>query len=176
MENTMATLENLNALKLTDEKRPKNQPPIVQRRNKLISKLWEQLELAKARHTGKDFVIKRYKNVKDLEGNIKSIEKPKRIKPWWFTSNTGALCINVFYGSKVLELAKGKTGIEAANLENVIEVLGLLKREAEMGTFDEAIETASLQLGSLFELKMTNKSQKSKVLTDSIAQTAFINK
>jgi phosphatidylglycerophosphate synthase len=78
----------------------------VQRRNKLISKLWEQLELAKAKHSGKDFVVKRYKNVKDLEGNIKSIEKPKRIKPWWFTSSSGALCINVFYGSKVLELAK----------------------------------------------------------------------
>ena len=60
----MATLENLNALKLTDAKRPKNQPPIVQRRNKLISKLWEQLELAKARHMGKDFVISAIKTSK----------------------------------------------------------------------------------------------------------------
>ena len=119
----MATLENLNTLKLTDAKRPKNQPPIVQRRNKLISKLWEQIELAKSKHSGKDFVVKRYKNVKDLEGNVKSIEKPKRIKPWWFNSSTGTLCINVFYGSKVLELANGKTAVEAANLENVIEVL-----------------------------------------------------
>jgi hypothetical protein len=176
MERTMATLDNLNALKLTDAKRPKNQPPIVQRRNKLISKLWEQLELAKAKHSGKDFVVKRYKNVKDLEGNIKSIEKPKRIKPWWFTSGTGTLCINVFYGSKVLELARGKTAIEAANLENVIEVLSLLKREAEIGTFDEAIESASLQLRSRFELKIPKMSQKSKILTDSIAQSAFINK
>jgi hypothetical protein len=176
MENTMGTLDSLNTLKLTDAKRPNNQPPIMQRRNKLISKLWEQLELAKARHTGNDFVIKRYKNVKDLEGNTKSIEKPKRIKPWWFTSTTGALCINVFYGSKVLELAKGKTAIEAANLENVIEVLGLLKREAEIGTFDQAIEAASLQLRSRFELKIPKTSQNSKVLTDSITQTAFINK
>ena len=172
----MAMLENLNNFKFTDTKRPKNQPPVVQRRNKLISKLWEQLELAKAKHSGKDFVIKRYKNVKDLEGNIKSVEKPKRIKPWWFTSSTGALCINVFYGSKVLELASGKTAIEAANLENVIEVLELLKREAEMGIFDEAIEAASLQLRSRFELKIPKTSQKSKVLTDSNTQTAFINK
>jgi len=172
----VAILDSLNTLKLTDAKRPKNQTPIVQRRNKLISKLWEQLELAKAKHSGKDFVVKRYKNVKDLEGNIKSIEKPKRIKPWWFTSTTGALCINVFYGSKVLELASGKSAIEAANLENVIEVLELLKREAEIGTFDAAIEVASLQLRSRFELKIPKTSQKSKVLTDSIAQTAFINK
>ena len=172
----MASLDSLNTLKLTDAKRPKNQPPIVQRRNKLISKLWEQLELAKAKHSGKDFVVKRYKNVKDLEGNMKSIEKPKRIKPWWFTSSTGALCINVFYGSKLLELANGKTAVEAANLENVIEVLELLKREAEMGTFDAAIEAASLQLRSRFELKLPKTSQKSKVLTDSNTQTAFINK
>ena len=172
----MAILENLNTLKFTDTKRPKNQPPIVQRRNKLISKLWEQLELAKSKHSGKDFVVKRYKNVKDLEGNIKSIEKPKRIKPWWFTSTTGSLCINVFYGSKLLELASGKTAVEATNLENVIEVLGLLKREAELGTFDAAIEVASLQLRSRFEMKIPKTSQKSKVLTRSIAQTQFINK
>jgi hypothetical protein len=169
MENTMANLDGLNTLKLTDAKRPKNQPPIVQRRNKLISKLWEQLELAKAKHSGKDFVVKRYKNVKDLEGNVKSIEKPKRIKPWWFTSSTGALCINVFYGSKLVELANGKTAVEVANLENVIEVLELLKREAEIGTFDAAIEAASLQLRSRFELKIPKTSQKSKVLTRSIA-------
>jgi hypothetical protein len=172
----MATLDSLNTLKLTDAKRPKNQPPIVQRRNKLISKLWEQLELAKARQSGKDFVVKRYKKVKDLEGNIKSIEKPKRIKPWWFTSSTGTLCINVFYGSKVLELASGKTAVEATNLENVIKVLELLKREAETGTFDAAIEAASLQLRSRFELKLPKTSQKSKVLTDSNTQTQFINK
>ena len=172
----MATLAGLNTLKFTDVKRPKNQPPVVQRRNKLISKLWEQLELAKAKHSGKDFVIKRYKNVKDLEGNIKSIERPKRIKPWWFTSSTGTLCINVFYGSKVLELANGKTAVEATNLEHVIEVLELLKREAEIGTFDAAIEAASLQLRSRFELKIPKTNQKSKVLTNSIAQIAFINK
>jgi hypothetical protein len=159
MENTMETLDSLNTLKLTDTKRPKNQPPIVQRRNKLISKLWEQLELAKAKHSGKDFVIKRYKNVKDREGNIKSIEKPKRIKPWWFTSSAGTLCINVFYGSKLLELASGKTAVEAANLENVIEVLELLRREAEIGTFDEAIEAASLQLRRRFELKIPKASK-----------------
>jgi hypothetical protein len=176
MENTMAILENLNNLKLTDAKRPKNQPAIVQRRNKLISKLWEQIELAKAKHSGKDFVVKRYKNVKDLEGNIKSIEKPKRIKPWWFTSSTGTLCINVFYGSKLLELANGKTAVEATNLENVIEVLELLKREAEIGTFDAPIEAASLQLRSRFELKIPKMTQKSKVLTDSNTQTSFINK
>jgi hypothetical protein len=172
----MAILENLNNLKLTDAKRPKNQPAIVQRRNKLISKLWEQIELAKAKHSGKDFVVKRYKNVKDLEGNIKSIEKPKRIKPWWFTSSTGTLCINVFYGSKLLELANGKTAVEATNLENVIEVLELLKREAEIGTFDAPIEAASLQLRSRFELKIPKMTQKSKVLTDSNTQTSFINK
>ena len=165
----MAILDSLNTFKFTDAKRPKNQPPIVQRRNKLISKLWEQLELAKAKHSGKDFVVKRYKNVKDLEGNIKSIEKPKRIKPWWFISSTGALCINVFYGSKLLELANGKTAVEAENLANVIEVLELLKLEAEIGTFDTAIEAASLHLRSRFELKIPKTSQKSKVLTRSIA-------
>jgi hypothetical protein len=162
----MATLETL---KFIDAKKPKNQSPLVQRRNKLVNKLWEQVELAKARHCGTDFVVNRHKNVKDLEGNIKRIEKPKRIKPWWFTSSSGQLCINVFYGSKLLELAKGKTAVEAKDLENVIELLELLKHEADKGTFDSAIEAASQQLRSRFELKLPKTSQKSKALNSSIA-------
>ena len=162
----MATLETL---KFIDAKKPKNQSPLVQRRNKLVNKLWEQVELAKAMHNGTDFVVNRHKNVKDLEGKIQRIEKPKRIKPWWFTSNSGQLCINVFYGSKLVELAKGKTAVEAKDLENVIEVLELLKHEAEKGTFDAAIEAASQQLRSRFELKIPKTNQKSKALNSSIA-------
>ena len=114
-------MSNLDTLKLTDATRPKNQPPVMERRNKLSKKLWEQIELAKARNTGTNFTVKRFRTIKDLEGNIRSVERDKRIKPWWFTSNSGTLCVQVFYGSKALELASGKTAIEARDLAHVVK-------------------------------------------------------
>ena len=161
---------NLDTLKLTDATRPKNQPPVIERRNKLSKKLWEQMELAKARNAGTNFTVKRFRTIKDLDGNVRSVERAKRIKPWWFTSNSGTLCVQVFYGSKALELASGKTAIEARDLEHVVEILGVIKHEVEMGTLDAAIETASHLLRSRFEMdipKTRQTSQTSMVLGNS---------
>ena len=143
---------NLDTLKFTDAHKPKNQPPVVERRNKLSKKLWEQMELAKARNAGTNFTVKCFRTVKDLDGNVRSVERAKRIRPWWFTNHDGILCVQVFYGSKALELASGKTAIEARDLAHVVEILGLIKREVELGTLDTAIEAASQLLRSRFEM------------------------
>ncbi len=156
---------NLDTLKLTDATRPKNQPPVVERRNKLSKKLWEQMELAKARNAGTNFTVKRFRTIKDLDGNVRSVERDKRIKPWWFTSNSGTLCVQVFYGSKVLELASGKTAIEARDLAHVVEILGLIKHEVELGTLDHAIETASHLLRSRFEMDIPKTRQMNQMST-----------
>ncbi len=156
---------NLDTLKLTDATRPKNQPPVVERRNKLSKKLWEQMELAKARNAGTNFTVKRFRTIKDLEGNVRSVERAKRIKPWWFTSNSGTLCVQVFYGSKALELASGKTAIEAQDLAHVVEILGLINKEVELGSLDTAIETASHLLRSRFEMDIPKTRQTNQTST-----------
>lgn len=118
-------------------------PAIQQRRNKLSNKLWEQIQLAKSQLEHTHFVVKRRVTVKDLEGNYKSIERPKRIKPWWFMTADGTLCLSVFYGSKRIELIPGKTSISVKNMADLIAALELLKSETEAGSFDAAIEHAS---------------------------------
>jgi hypothetical protein len=85
-------------------------------------------------------------------------------------SNIGTLCVQVFYGSKALELASGKTASEAQDLEHVVEILGLIKHEVELGTLDGAIETASHFLRSRFEMdipKTRQTNQTSMVLGNS---------
>jgi hypothetical protein len=165
---------NLDTLKFTDVKKPKNQPPVIERRNKLSKKLWEQMELAKARDAGTNFTVKRFQTVKDLEGNVRSVERAKRIRPWWFTNHDGTLCVQVFYGSKALELASGKTAIEARDLAHVVEILGLIKDEVEMGTLDHAIEIASQLLRGRFEIdipKTRQMNQTSTILGNSTNKT-----
>ena len=139
----MDTPNALNKLNFVDATRPRSMPVIQQRRNKLSNKLWEQIQLAKSQIEHTHFVIKRRVTVKDLEGNYKSIERPKRIKPWWFMAVDGTLCLSVFYGSKRIELIPGKTSISVKNMADLIAALELLKSEIEAGSFDAAIEHAS---------------------------------
>ena len=118
-------------------------PVVQQRRNKLSNQLWQQIQLAKSQIEHTHFVVKRRVTVKDVEGNYKSIERPKRIKTWWFMSSDGSLCLSVFYGSKRIEIVPEKTSIRAANMTDLIAVLELLKSETEAGSLDVAIEKAS---------------------------------
>ena len=149
----MDTPNALNKLNFVDAIRPRSMPAIQQRRNKLSNKLWEQIQLAKSQMEHTHFVIKRRVTIKDLEGNYKSIERPKRIRPWWFMAADGTLCLSVFYGSKRLELVPGKTFISVKNMNDLIKTLELLKSETEAGSLDTAIEAASGALKLNFNRK-----------------------
>lgn len=134
----------LTALKLVSAKKPIAMPPIVIRRNKLSAKLWEQIELAKSQSTGKPFVVTRNRTVKDVESGLaKVVVVPKRLRPWWWMSEAGKVCVSIRYGSKVLELAKGKAAVEVASPEDLIKTLETIRGAVEAGELDTQIETAS---------------------------------
>jgi len=142
----------LNSLKLVAVKKPRNIPAIVTRRNKLSSKIWEQINLAKSQMDGKPFVVMKYRSVKDpATGLRKQVEVPKRIKPWWFQSEQGKVCVSVKYGSWTIELAKGKPSVEVASGEELVNALTAIKQAVEAGELDSQIEIASSSLRSGFK-------------------------
>lgn len=143
----MATLDNL---KFTAAVKTRHQAPIVGRRNKLGKKLWEQIKLAEAELEGAELNVTRLKTVRDTEGNKRTVEVPKRIKPWWFTSEQGKICLTVKYGSAVLELKKGLPSIELASRDQLITTLEMVKRAVESGELDKEIEAASGALRANF--------------------------
>ena len=127
-------------------------PAIVIRRNKLSSKLWEQIQLAKSQLEGTPFVVMKYRSMVDRETGLrKQVELPKRIKPWWFQSEQGKVCVSVKYGSWTIELAKGKPSVEVANAQDLIKTLETIKSAVEAGELDAQIETASASLRSGFK-------------------------
>ena len=134
----------LSTLKLVAVKKPSHMPAIVIRRNKLSSKLWEQIQLAKSQLDGTPFVVMKYRSMVDRETGLrKQVELPKRIKPWWFQSEQGKVCVSVKYGSWTIELAKGKPSVEVANAQDLIKTLETIKSAVEAGELDAQIETAS---------------------------------
>lgn len=137
-------MSTLDALKLTTAKKPIHIPSVMIRRNKMASKVWEQIQLAKSQIDGTTFVAKKYRSFTDRETGLrKQIEMPKRLREWWFRNEAGKVCIAIKYGTKVLELAKGKHGIEVANADELVRALELVKQAVEVGELDAQIELAS---------------------------------
>jgi hypothetical protein len=144
----MSVLSNL---KLTSTKKPAQLAPVQQRRHKLMRRLQEQIDLAKAEQAGELFRPKRFKSVKDAEGNTVIVEVGKRVKAWWFTSEGGRLCLSVRYGAKLLELSKGKPTIDIGVASDLVPTLELLRTAVEAGELDAQMESASGLLRSGFK-------------------------
>ena len=137
-------------LKLVASKRERNLSPIVVRRNKLVAKIEEQLQLATAQKEGRLYAPKRIKNVTNAEGERVAVETTKRVKEWYWTTPANKINLCVRYGSKTLELSKGKNAIELSSGEELLSTLSMLKDAVIAGELDDAITNASDNLRAGF--------------------------
>ena len=135
----------LSSLKLVNAKRINVIDPIHFRRNKLNEKLKVQIAMAQALSRGEQFTAKRMKKVTDqISGEISLIEVSKRVKTWWFTNNdTKKVAVQLFYGNKVIDLAKGKNAVEVSNGDELISTLLKLQEAVMEGALDTQIEVAA---------------------------------
>lgn len=137
--------------KLVASKKDRSVSPIIVRRNKLVSKIDEQCAFATAQRDGQIYAPKRLKNITDkATGERKTVEATKRIKEWYWTNSAGKINLSVRYGSKTLELAKGKNAIEIASVEELLSTFTALKEAVLAGELDEAISQASDKLKAGF--------------------------
>jgi hypothetical protein len=144
-------MTTLATLKLTAAQKPFNISQVQQRRNKLVKRLWEQAELAKAQQAGSQFAPIKFRTLTDREtGERKQVETSKRVKAWWFTGENGKLSLSVRYGTKVLELAKNKWAVELANEKDLVATLDVIKTAVLAGELDDAISQASEKLKAGF--------------------------
>jgi hypothetical protein len=144
-------LSTLSVLKLTAAQKPTQMSGVQQRRNKLAKRVHEQIELLKAKQAGTTYAPIKFRTYKDTEtGARKQIEVAKRVKCWWFGADNGKLALSVRYGSRVIELAKGKFAIEVANERDLLSALELVKSATLAGELDNAIDNASNKLRAGF--------------------------
>jgi ABC-type phosphate/phosphonate transport system ATPase subunit len=140
-------MTGLTSLKLTAAQKPTQMSPIQQRRNKMAKRLWEQAELAKAQQAGTTFAPTRFRSVVQNDTGLRrQVEVSKRIKQWWFVADNGKLALSVRYGSKLLELAKGKWAVEVGSEKDLVPTLELLKGAVLAGELDTQIEAAANKL------------------------------
>ncbi len=100
-------MSTLTALKLVVGKKHQTLAPIVQRRNKLVAKLNEQIELCEAQRSGTIYAPKRLRTyINRQTGERMTVEVVKRVKEWFWISDGGKINLAVKYGAKTLPLNK----------------------------------------------------------------------
>lgn len=134
----------LGNFKLVASKKNRSLSPVVQRRNKLARQLHQQIELCEAQKAGVVYAPKHLRTITNKHtGERVTVEAAKRVREWFWINDAGKLNLAVRYGSKVLELAKGKNAIELAGGEELIAALKALKDAVLTGELDAQIEAAS---------------------------------
>ena len=137
-------------LKFVSSKREVVINPVVLRRNKLASKLAEQLQAATAQRQGIAYAPKRTSMVTNEVGERVAVVSDKRFKEWYWMTSTNKINLCVRYGSKTLELAKGKNAIELNTQDELIDTLTVLQQAVIAGELDDAIAAASDKLRAGF--------------------------
>ena len=127
-------------------------PDVVKRRNKLLMKLGEQRALAQAVAEGRHYAPTRLRTLRNINTGERIVkEVPVRIKPWFWTGERGETLLSVNYGSKQIEIAKGKTAIEVGTDADLITVLDTVIAAVKNGELDLQIESVSNRLRAGFK-------------------------
>lgn len=129
-------MSTLTKLDLITFERPNNSDPKLKRRRKLLDKLNEQMQLVE----DSTYQPTTKKWVTDEDGERKRVEVPKRLKSWWGKDANGNTVLTVRYGSKPLELAKGKQAVKIASNDDVAKTLRVITEAVEAGELDSIIE------------------------------------
>ena len=142
----------LTALKLTNAKRPARVSDDVQRRSKLIRRLQEQRELARAAAAGQCYTTEKTRWVRDTDtGERRQVVVGKRVKQWWFDAEDGRLALSIRYGSGVLELARGKFSIDVADITQMADTIEVVSAAVAAGELDAQIASAAQSLRKAFK-------------------------
>ena len=142
----------LKSLTLTAIPRAAMLTPEEHRRSKLLKHLNEQLAIAQADIAGTIHVVKKRHWQLTEEGGKDLIEVEKRLKRWWSQNAAGGYILAVKWGSKAMELDKGKDGIAVKDLPSIVVLLEKLIKAAEAGEFDALISKTN-------ELRLANRNK-----------------
>jgi len=125
--------------------RPDRLSAEVQRRNKLIAHLQEQLEMVRAEAEGKAYTVNKRKWLRNEDGTKVSVEVGKRLKAWYSTQANGNILLTVRYGSKPIEFEKGKAAIVVKSRDDLLVLIPKLITAVEAGEFDGYINSITKQ-------------------------------
>ena len=116
------------------------------RRDKLITKLQEQLALAEAQSGGTAYKRMKWITTASSEGEPVRVQRPVRLKQWWYKNLAGSILLTVRYGAKPLVISNGMTAIELASLNELPSTISTVIKAVDAGELDgELSQVAALK-------------------------------
>lgn len=126
----------LSSLKVTARPEDGSKNPLIQRREKLLTKLGQQKILATALVENETHTFYREKWVKDEEtGEREKVQVPKKVSPWFYKRNN-CYYLEVRSGNKPLELQKGMHAIEVGEEEDLVSTIETIIEAVVAGELD----------------------------------------
>lgn len=99
---------------------------LAQRRVKMLENLKEQRNSAAALIEGTDYTATKAVWEKDENGVDVKVQKPKRLRNWFYNNGEGEWYLQLRFANKTLELQPGKFSIVVASKEKLVETIDKL--------------------------------------------------
>lgn len=131
----MSMLKSLNIVALPKQL---NSDPVMRSRTKLIMQLEHQRALA----LDPNHVITQQKWRKQDDGTKRLVERQRRVKRWWVTTQNGDCFFTVRYGARIIELDKGKTAIAVGQHTELVRTIDALIAAVRDGELDGAVKSS----------------------------------
>ena len=130
------TTSLLSSLKVTARPEIKKQPPILNKRMKLIDRLEQQKKLAVCMLENKPFVAYKEKTVKDPETGERTKQRRQvTVRPWYYDTE-GHYFLEIKIGFKPIELQRGKPAIDVGDKAKLPDTIDTLISAVEKGELD----------------------------------------
>ena len=127
----MSVLKTLNFVVATK----RSNDPTILRRAKLLTQLQQQRALA----SDPMFIAITQRWRKGEHGEKRLVDSQKRVKRWWYIDPIGNCYLTINYGSRRLELDKGKSAIAVGAKDNLVPTIDAVIAAVEAGELDAAI-------------------------------------
>lgn len=137
----------LQSLKVVSASRPRHLSAEAKRRNKLAATIDQQIQVAQAKDRGEQFSINVTRRMRNpVTGETTDVKRQRKIKEFWWIGDNGKLMLELRYGVRTIEFAKGKSAIEVGSIDQLVPTLELLKSAATSGEFDEQLSVVASRL------------------------------
>ena len=115
--------ENWSSFKFLESITAQSVSKIFRKREPLRKLVAEQIYMT----NNPSFVPTKSKWTTGVDGNVRQVMVPKKIKKWWVLLPDGKLQLAIFWKSKKLEFGKGKNAIEVDSLYELVPTLERIK-------------------------------------------------
>lgn len=130
----------LNKLSLTARPEKTSENPTLKKREKLLTKLNQQLAMAQSHVAGETYTVYKEKWQKNADTGVQEkIQIPKKVSPWFYLRNNQYL-FEVRYGNKPLELSKGNHAIDVGEQENLVPTIETVINAVVAGEVDSLLD------------------------------------